>query len=155
LSILETVKIALADDKQGESIECRSGEECSFSFRVTIPDTEIPNSKRLGIQLKIEGYEEDELEWINREGTQQQRLFMEKAIEKGEDAGNRIGENIVIVKINPPANLLEEKAPPKNYDFYIRVYHADKYDEDPVKSSTISLTVQPPKGKRKKILGIF
>jgi hypothetical protein len=55
--------------------------------------------------------------------------------------------NTAKVEIRPPADLLNEKDPPKDYHFHLLVYDA-KRPEETMNSDKICVTIKSPKGEQ-------
>jgi hypothetical protein len=126
VNVNEIIEIAPADEKV-TSVKCKSGEECSFQFLLSNTSTQKVS---LGVQVRAE--EEEAREWITMEEGPIERKLRAESSDKA------------TVEIRPPADLLEENTPPKDYHFHLLVYDARK-PENTMNGDKVTVTIQAPK----------
>ena len=137
------IEITPADDKI-TSVNCKPGE--SFSFQLLISN--IPEGK---IDVGLDLLDADE--WITIEKEPNEKQF-ERTLEAKEDSAKRDKKKIT-VNVSPPDDLLEEGVNSQEFQFKLRVYQRDNYD-NVFESEHVPVTIERPlteKGFFGKIFG--
>ena len=137
------IEITPADEKV-TSVNCKPGE--SFSFQLLVSN--ISEGK---IDVGLDLLDADE--WITIEEEPNEKQF-ERTLEAKEDSAKRDKKKITI-NVNPPEDLLEEGMNSQAFQFKLRVYQRDNYD-NVFESEHVPVTVERPlteKGFLKKIFG--
>ncbi|MBT8124907.1 MAG: hypothetical protein KJO81_08800 [Gammaproteobacteria bacterium] len=137
------IEITPADEKK-TSVSCKPGEGHSFQFLIS---NVSENKIDVGLDLL------DSSDWMTIAAEPNEKQF-ERTLQAKEDSAKRDKKKIT-VNISPPEDLLEDGVNSQEFQFRLRVYDRDDYN-NVFESEYVSVSVERPiseKGFLKKIFG--
>ena len=126
-----TVEITPAD-KKITSVTCKPGEESSFQFLLLNTSA---NKADIGLDLL------EESDWMTVRQEPNEKQF-ERTLQAKEDSAKR-DQTTITIEIKPPADLLDESNDSTQYQFKLRAYDRDDYNQV-FESDYVSITVERP-----------